>query len=156
MEIFELSSVARILKVPSSRIKNWSIGRPFRVIPALRAARGKGSRNLYNLENVRQLALISQLTDNGLTPRVIEHVLKLIPKESFQILSLEQHPWWIINIDGKKISLDQVDEEAARSTLSFGEADLSGKYVLNVYNLWKWISVRIEREQVGVLRNKEK
>jgi hypothetical protein len=156
MEIFELSSVARILKVPSSRIKNWSIGRPFKVRPAVRAARGKGSRNLYNLDNVMQLALISQFTENGLTPRVIEHVLRLIPKDSFQSLRLEQHPWWIINIDGTKISLDQVNEEAAGSTLSSGELDLSGKYVLNVYNLWKWIYGRTVREQVGSLRNREK
>jgi DNA-binding transcriptional MerR regulator len=156
MEIFEISSVAKILDVPSSRIKNWTIGRPFKVKPAIRTARGKGSRNLYSLENLNLLALINQLTNNGLAPWAIERVLELAPKERFLESVLERHPYWIISIDGKKILLDRMNEATAAATLKFGEADLSGKYVLNVHNLLKWVSQRIVREQVGLLRRREK
>jgi len=152
MEIFEISSVARILMVKPSRIKNWTIGRPFAVKPTIQTAKGKGSRNLYSVEDVNMFALINQLLKDGISARTIKLLLKMIPQASLTATSVEGHPWWIISISGKNVLLDR----STSPLLSFTEEDFSGKYILNIYNLLNWVSRRIVREQVGLLKGKEK
>ncbi len=77
MQVFTLGDVAEILSVPISRIKNWTIGRPYRVVPSLVTGRGKGRRNLYTLEDVYLLALLTRLHDDGLSPDLISWLPKL-------------------------------------------------------------------------------
>jgi len=76
VNVFTLGEVAEILEAPKSRIKNWTIGRPFKIVPKVRAFRGKGSRNLYSMQDVYLLALVSQLHNDGFSNNVIEHVIE--------------------------------------------------------------------------------
>lgn len=72
--IFMLSEVAQILKMPESRIKNWTIGRPLRIEPWI-VAHGKGSRNLHSAYDMYRLAIANQMSVGGATPRAIEALL---------------------------------------------------------------------------------
>ena len=76
MEVFELSEVAKILSVPKSRVKNWTIGRPLQIKPTVRIARGKGSRNLYGTNDVYLIALANQLYLDGFDARAIRGILR--------------------------------------------------------------------------------
>ena len=99
VNVFTLGEVAEILEVPKSRIKNWTIGRPLKIIPKVRAFRGKGSRNLYSLEDVYLLAFVNQLHNDGLSNKLIEYVIdgaflgpKLGPVQAI-ILHQSQGKW---------------------------------------------------------------
>jgi DNA-binding transcriptional MerR regulator len=76
VNVFTLGEVAEILEAPKSRIRNWTIGRPFKIVPQVRAFRGKGSRNLYSMQDVYLLALLSQLHNDGFSNKLIEHVIE--------------------------------------------------------------------------------
>src|SRR5436309_4088844 len=83
MEVFTIGEIATILQVPLSRLKNWTVGRPFKIIPRIMAATGKGSRNLFSLEDVYVFALVNQLHTDGLSHKLIPEVLEdvfLTPK----------------------------------------------------------------------------
>ena len=75
IDVFTLGEVAKVLSVPSSRIKNWTIGRPFHVAPSIVTGRGKGSRNLYSLEDVYFFALLNRLDGDGLSTDLIGWVV---------------------------------------------------------------------------------
>jgi hypothetical protein len=61
--IYELGEVAALLHLEKSRIKNWTIGRPFTVRPSLRSSAGKGSRNLFGVTDLYCFALVKHFVD---------------------------------------------------------------------------------------------
>jgi hypothetical protein len=75
IQVFSLSEVAAILDVPPNRIKAWTVGRPFRIVPTLRSARGTGSPNLFSLEDVYLFALVAQLEFDDLRTNFIKWVI---------------------------------------------------------------------------------
>jgi hypothetical protein len=75
MKVFSLSEVAAILDAPLNRIKAWTIGRPFKIVPTLRAARGTGSPNLFSVEDVYLFALVQRLQDDCLDSKFIKWVI---------------------------------------------------------------------------------
>src|SRR5450755_3901247 len=54
--LFMQSEAANILGLPNSLVKNWTIGRPLEINPSI-AARGTGSRNLYDQRDLYRLAI---------------------------------------------------------------------------------------------------
>ena len=77
MDVFTLGEVAELLQAPKTRIKNWTIGRPLRIVPRILAAQGKGSRNLYSVEDVYVFALANQLGKDGFSVKTIDGLLRL-------------------------------------------------------------------------------
>lgn len=73
--IYELSDVARFLGIDKSRLKNWTIGRPFKVRPSVRSATGKGTRNLFCLNDLYAFALVQHLNDAGVPILAIQGLL---------------------------------------------------------------------------------
>jgi hypothetical protein len=73
--VFTLAEVAEILQAPKSRIKNWTIGRPLKIIPRVLSAQGKGSRNLFSLDDVYLMAFVNELYNDGLSMKHIEHLV---------------------------------------------------------------------------------
>ena len=74
MNVYMQSQVAEILRMPLALVKNWTIGRPITINPAL-PAHGSGSRNLYSNNDLYKLALVRQLYKDGLRASVIQRVL---------------------------------------------------------------------------------
>jgi hypothetical protein len=72
--LFMQSEAANILGLPNSLVKNWTIGRPLEINPSI-AARGTGSRNLYDQRDLYRLAIAAQLSADGVAPRAIQIIL---------------------------------------------------------------------------------
>src|SRR4051812_4256554 len=72
--VYMQSQVAEILGMPLAQIKNWTIGRPIEISPSLRA-RGTGSRNLYDNDDLYKFAAAAHLYADGLSARAIQAVL---------------------------------------------------------------------------------
>src|SRR5437762_201021 len=77
LQVFTLGEVAAILQLPKSRVKNWTIGRPLKIIPKVLAAKGTGSRNLYSIEDVYVMGFIKQLSEDGFSSKTIKQLLAL-------------------------------------------------------------------------------
>jgi DNA-binding transcriptional MerR regulator len=76
IELFELSEVGELVGLPASTVKNWTIGRPLKIRPSIRASAGKGSRNLYSRTDVYVMALAAQLSRDGFALETVKRALK--------------------------------------------------------------------------------
>jgi DNA-binding transcriptional MerR regulator len=74
-KVFTTEKVARILGVPEWRVVRFAQTKKYGITPAYGQASGSGSRRLYNVENVCEMALASWLTEAGLRIEVIARVL---------------------------------------------------------------------------------
>jgi DNA-binding transcriptional MerR regulator len=151
--VFGLGEAAQIVNTPPSRLKDWTIGRPFRIKASVRAASGIGSRNLFSREDLYVIALIKRLTDAGLSSRVVEGVLAIIDKTDARrslghILALivvvkvvkdeevaVELSWINDNSEGQKLS------ELLHDSLSVGS------YFVRLKELWERVNQGIEQEQ---------
>lgn len=75
MEIFELGDIAKILRMPITKVKNWTIGRPLEIAPSIRPASGHGSRSLYGMDDLYLFALANELSKAGLAAKAIGKVM---------------------------------------------------------------------------------
>jgi hypothetical protein len=64
--------------MPKSLVKNWTIGRPLRLLPTLRQAQGTGSRNLYSREDLYRFALAKQLSGDGFSMTTLQRVTDFV------------------------------------------------------------------------------
>ena len=80
-QVFELSDVARMVGLPISKAKNWSIGKPLSITPSVREAQGTGSRSLYSMDDVYRMAVANEMSKLGLPTKAIEAVLQLLKME---------------------------------------------------------------------------
>src|ERR1700730_14111829 len=76
--IFTTEKVARILEAPEWRVVRFAQMVAYGIKPAFAEASGPGSRRLYNLENVCEIALALWLTQAGLRVEVIGRALKKV------------------------------------------------------------------------------
>jgi DNA-binding transcriptional MerR regulator len=81
--VFTLGAVAKILGLPKTRVKNWTIGRPLKIVPEISAGQGKGSRNLYSFEDIHVFALVNELDRDGFSSRAIKRILDLDGQQVF-------------------------------------------------------------------------
>jgi DNA-binding transcriptional MerR regulator len=78
LQIFTTERVARILSLPEWRVVRFAQIKKYGITPAFGQAAGSGSRRLYDLKNVCEIALASRLTTAGLRIEVIARVLKQV------------------------------------------------------------------------------
>jgi hypothetical protein len=71
MEVFELGEIAKILGMPLTKAKNWTVGRPFKLEPSIKTASGHGSRNLFSLEDVYLMGVANELSKAGMAANAI-------------------------------------------------------------------------------------
>ena len=145
MEIFELSEVARILKVPKARIKNWTIGRPLRITPTIRTASGKGTRNLYSVEDVYVLTLANQLNEDGFSPKAIQAVIKKVRRKARLIG--KYYSQLVVSSPGRVLKIEFLsgDLTVALSETLAGQAGVVSRYILDLKAVRKWIDSRIAK-----------
>jgi len=80
-EVFVTAQIAKLLRVPEWRIIKFVGGKEYRITPALSEAAGSGTRRLYNLENVCELAVAWWLFQTGLRSDVVGWVLHQVRNE---------------------------------------------------------------------------
>lgn len=108
-DILDLSGVARVVGMPRLRVRNWTAGRPLKIRPSVRAAIGKGSRNLYNERDVFKMATAKRLREDGLNFRLIQYVLDHVDLENFADGASD---WLVIHARGTDITFEVLAEDA--------------------------------------------
>ena len=76
--IFSTEKVARLLELPDWRVVRFAQKKEYGITPRYAEAEGTGSRRLYDLENVCEMALASALVEAGLRIQVIGRVVKQV------------------------------------------------------------------------------
>jgi hypothetical protein len=78
MDIFELGEIAKILGMPLTKVKNWTIGRPLKIEASVKTASGQGSRNLFSMEDVYLIGLANELSKAGLAAKAIGKLIEAV------------------------------------------------------------------------------
>jgi hypothetical protein len=78
METFTRSEVAFVLGMPEAKVKNWTIGRPLKLTPSVRTARGTGTRNLYDLGDVYTMGLANELSKAGVSLDLVDFIIRKV------------------------------------------------------------------------------
>jgi hypothetical protein len=85
VRVFDRGQIARILDLAPAVVRNWSIGKPFRITPSVRAPGKKGSSNLYTLRDVYLFGFLARLSSVGMRTGVLNAVIS----------SFREHPEWM-------------------------------------------------------------
>ena len=84
--VFTTEKIARLLELPEWRVVRFAQVPGYGIRPAWGEASGPGSRRLYSLENVCEIALASWLVQAGLRVEVIGRVLKQMWKQGEPVI----------------------------------------------------------------------
>ena len=150
IRVFQLAEVAKLLEMPNSRVKNWTIGRPFRITPSVRVAKGTGSANLYSVHDVYLMAIANQLSVDGLATEIIERTMKKL-KPDVELLGT-QYTKLVIHGSGRKREIKLLGgrlSEGLSLRLATEAGELS-RYTLDLRGLRKRVD-----EQVAKLLNED-
>jgi DNA-binding transcriptional MerR regulator len=149
--VFTVAEAATILGMPESRIKNWTNGRPLRIIPSVRPAEGTGSRNLYSKTDLYTFAVANQLKKDGFSLKKIEDALQSCGNRmadgSIQI-TIWMADWLVI--EGSRVYtlyLKVIGPGRRHKKPEVTPQDLS-KYYLNVRKLQATIDSYIQTVQI--------
>jgi hypothetical protein len=74
--------MARVVGMPLTKAKNWTMGRPIRFQASLRAGRGTGSRNLYNVNDVYLMSVAYECSKAGMAAKAIGKLIEAV-REKF-------------------------------------------------------------------------
>jgi hypothetical protein len=84
LQVFTTDELTMLLgldpKNAKRRIVNLVESREYNIVPSIKLAAGRGSRRLYDLENVCEFALALQLSQTGLRSQVIGDVIQKLRK----------------------------------------------------------------------------
>ena len=78
MDLFTIGQMTEIVGMDSDKIKNWMAGKPFTFKPSAMLASGKGSRNIYNLQDLYLLAVANEFSNAGFAGKAIGRLLDAI------------------------------------------------------------------------------
>jgi hypothetical protein len=146
-EPFFLSQAAKILEMPQTTVKNWTIGKPLRIDPH-RSAVGSGFPNLYGIHDLYRFSIAKRLSMDGLAPRAIQSILDGLGADftssEFAIVTSGDghHPRRSkrTNLQVQGFSQSQFDREGwsvARSSF--------GCHVLNILGITEDVNQRVDK-----------
>ena len=78
MKAFDLIEMATLADIAPTKAKNWVNGRPFTIKASIREAAGRGSSNLYSIEDVYVMALASEFSKAGFAAAAIGKLLEAV------------------------------------------------------------------------------
>ena len=114
-----LSEVVKLTGLPKTQVQNWTSGRPYSVFPSIAAGGGKGSRQLFAIEDVYFLCFLNELREQGLSVagmnRVIDYFqIRFVgePKSVFKYFR-PNVCWLVVNLT--KMHLVVHDEESSET-----------------------------------------
>ncbi len=83
MDLFTIGEMTKIIRMKSDKVKNWMAGKPFKFEPSAKSARGRGSRNIYQIQDLYLLAIANEFSKAGFAGKAIGRLLDAIrPKLS--------------------------------------------------------------------------
>jgi len=145
--IYELADVARFLGIDKSRLKNWTIGRPFKVRPSVRSASGKGTRNLFCVDDLYAFAVIQHLNDAGVPILAIQGLLDKHDGDYFW----KDQSWILISRRGDHFVYEDPHEVSTNPLVLDPEQKVICFYAVNVRLIQDAVQARIG----GALRRRQ-
>lgn len=145
-QVYELGDVAAILGIEKSRVKNWTIGRPFSVQASLRASFGKGSRNLFGRNDVYCFALVERLIEVGAPVAAIQEMLEVVKPHLASDEFWKNPNWLLVNSTGRA-ALAYAVRFAAESSPNFKlqpHDEIGSFYGVNLRSLGVAVSKKID------------
>jgi len=70
--------MAKVVHMPLTKAKNWTMGRPIRFKASLRAGKGTGSRNLYSPDDVYLMAMAYECSKAGMAAKAIGKLVEAV------------------------------------------------------------------------------
>jgi len=71
MQAFDLTEMAGLVGMSPATAKNWTVGRPFTISASAYQASGRGSINLYSLDDVYLMAVAHEFSKAGFAANAI-------------------------------------------------------------------------------------
>jgi DNA-binding transcriptional MerR regulator len=78
MVLFTIGEMTSIIGMDSDKVKNWMAGKPFEFKPSAKSASGKGSRNIYKIQDLYLLAVANEFSKAGFAGKAIGRLLDAI------------------------------------------------------------------------------
>jgi len=141
LRVFDRAEIAKIVGIPVTRVKDWSIGRPLDIKPSIRVSRRRGSPNFYSESDILRFALAKQLSTDGLTSIMIQRALDKWPKKGIPTLLC------IAGDGDTTVRFSQADVPLFdwAVTLMPEQESVLGHYFLNLQELFKRVKEQIEK-----------
>jgi hypothetical protein len=124
--VLQLSDIARLTGLAVHTVKQWSIGRPYKIEATVRQSSERGIPKLFSEGDALKFAVAAQLTRDGFVSRVINAALVRFNAHAatLAIISGRSHWWDLTPFDAvgraeveKKISTYVLDMARLRSEL---------------------------------------
>lgn len=141
IDVYELADVGRILGLEKSKAANWTLGRPFKVVPSIRASSGKGSRNLYSEEDLFTLMLVKQLHSMSLPPAIIQQVID--SEQLRQAYFWENYRFLVVSVVRGKVSLKAIAQDRYQERLLMPE-EHTAEFSLCLVDIVRTVRQRVE------------
>jgi hypothetical protein len=71
MPAFDLNVMAKLVGIKVTKAKNWTVGRPFTIPASAYQASGRGSINLYSIDDVYLMAVAHEFSKAGFAAKAI-------------------------------------------------------------------------------------
>jgi hypothetical protein len=78
MQAFDLIEMAALAGVNPAKAKNWTNNRPFTIGASIRSGAGRGSVNLYSIEDVYLMALAGEFSKAGFAAMAIGKLVEAV------------------------------------------------------------------------------
>ena len=78
MDLFTIGEMTSIIRMKSDKVKNWMAGKPFKFEPSAKSARGRGSRNIYQRQDLYLLSIANEFSKAGFAGKAIGRLLTAI------------------------------------------------------------------------------
>lgn len=80
--IFFTADIAALLKIAEWRVLKFAQGTEYQITPSHSNASGSGTRRVYDIEDVCQIALAMRLLDAGLGSKAIGQILRMLRRKA--------------------------------------------------------------------------
>jgi hypothetical protein len=114
MPSFDLTQMAVLAAISPAKAKNWTSERPFTIRASAHRASGRGSLNLYSIEDVYLMALASEFSKLGFAAKAIG---KLVEKVQVKFKSLAECSSLTVWRTGETFRLAEGHDRPAKATL---------------------------------------
>lgn len=163
IQIYELADIAALLGIEKSRVKNWTIGRPFSIQPSVRASFGKGSRNLFSRNDVYCFALVQRLSEAGAKSADIQGMLEKLKPNLTGDMFWKGGNWLSLKRTNRNISCEVTEGPQGIGYINVPiepEDEVVCSYGVNLKSIADHVSTKIEmfwhrQDPSGRLREKD-
>jgi len=78
MQAFDLTEMAGLVGLTPATAKNWTVGRPFTIPASAYEASGRGSINLYSIDDVYLMAVAHEFSKAGFAAKAIGKLVEAV------------------------------------------------------------------------------